>query len=163
MAIFGSLATVRAQCAGLRQFEPAFAYIADVMRPGAAATRLGALAAGESHRVELADGMFAIEQVYLTKPRDGALFESHRRFIDIQVVIAGTEMMAVTDIAQLTVTMPYNGEKDAALYADLAGASKLFFQAGEAAVFFPADGHMPSLSTGSAPVLVRKTVVKVPV
>jgi biofilm protein TabA len=163
MAIFGSLSTLRAQCAGLHYFDQAFAYIDTVIRPGPGAARIQALGAGESNRMELADGMFAIEQVYHTKARADGLFESHRRFIDIQVVLAGEEIMAVADIARLTVRTAYSEEKDAALYGDFAGASVLRFQAGEAAVFFPVDGHMPSVSSGPVAQLVRKTVVKVPV
>lgn len=163
MAIFGSLSTLRAQCAGFRYFDPAFAYLDTVIRPGPGAQRIQALGAGESNRVELADGMFAIEQVYHTKVRTDGLFESHRRFIDVQVVLAGEEIIAVADIARLTVRTPYNEEKDAALYGDFGGASVLQLSAGEAAVFFPVDGHMPSVSSGPATQLVRKTVVKVPV
>ena len=53
--------------------------------------------------------------------------------------------------------------KFALLYGDYAAASQLRFRAGEAAVFFPKDGHMPSLRAGATAQLVRKTVVKVPV
>jgi beta-galactosidase beta subunit len=41
-------------------------------------------------------------------------------------------------------------------------ASVLRLGAGEAAVFFPVDGHMPSIAI-AAPVLVHKSVIKVPV
>ena len=42
------------------------------------------------------------------------------------------------------------------------GGSTLKVGPGGVAVFFPVDGHMPSLADGAA-VVVRKTVVKVPV
>jgi biofilm protein TabA len=41
-------------------------------------------------------------------------------------------------------------------------ASVLRMRAGDVAIFFPADGHMPSLHWRDGG-LVRKTVVKVPV
>ena len=44
-----------------------------------------------------------------------------------------------------------------------AGATLARLEAGDVAVFFPTDVHMPGLRSGAAPVLVRKTVVKVPV
>ncbi len=164
MAIFGSLSTVRAQCRGLAYFDPAFAYLDDLAKTGSPARkRLDALAAGESGRVELADGMFAIEQVYRSKPRAEGFFESHRKYIDIQVVLAGEELMEVAEIGHLPVKTPFDADRDVIIYGDFAGASVLRFRAGEAGVYFPADGHMPGLMGASGSQLVRKTVGKVPV
>lgn len=164
MAIFGSLSTVRAQCRGLSYFDPAFAYLEEVARAGTPARRrLEAIAAGESGRVELANGLFAIEQVYRSKPRPEGFFESHRKYIDIQVVLAGEEFMEVAEIGHLPVKTPYDADRDVIIYADYRGASVLRFQAGEAGVYFPVDGHMPGLMGAGGAQLVRKTVVKVPV
>lgn len=164
MAIFGSLPTVRAQCAGFSNFDAAFAYLDELARAGSEARRrLEALAPGESARIELAGGMYAMEQVYQTKARPDGFFESHRRFIDVQVVLAGEELMEVAEIGRLPVRVDYDETKDVILYRDFAGASVLRFQAGEAGVYFPVDGHMPGLRSGAEPRLVRKTVVKVPV
>lgn len=164
MAIFGSVSTVRSQTSGWAGFAPAFAYLDEVLKAGSAAhKRLGALAAGGSARIDLTDGMFAIEQVYETKARPDGFFESHRRYIDIQVVVTGTEIMEVADIGLLPVRQSYDEERDVIIYGDFPGASVLRFAAGEAAVFLPVDGHMPSLRAAANPVLVRKTVVKVPV
>lgn len=164
MAIFGSLSTVRAQCRGLSYFDPAFAYLEELARAGTPARRrLEAIAEGESGRVELANGLFAIEQVYRSKPRAEGFFESHRKYIDIQVVLAGEEFMEVTEIGHLPVKTAYDADRDVIIYADYRGASVLRFQAGEAGVYFPVDGHMPGLMGASGAQLVRKTVVKVPV
>lgn len=164
MAIFGAISTVREQTQGWAWSAPAFAYLDEVMTAGSAAhRRIMALAAGTSGRIELGDGMYAIEQAYDTRPRAESVFESHRRHHDIQVVVAGEETMAVTDIGRLTVTQPFDAERDVILYADCAEASVLRFSAGEAAVYFPADGHMPCLRVGAAAGLVHKTVIKVPV
>lgn len=133
-------------------------------KPGSPARkRLEALGAGESGRVELPGGMFAIEQVYRSKPRSEGFFESHRKFIDIQVVLAGEELMEVAEIGHLPVKTPYDADRDVIIYADHAGASVLRFQAGEAGVYFPVDGHMPGLMGAGGAQVVRKTVVKVPV
>ena len=163
MAIFGSVSTVRAQCAGLRYFDAAFAYLDELARTGSESRRrLEALAAGESARVELAGGMYAMEQVYLTKARPDGFFESHRKYIDIQVVVSGEELMEVAEIGLLPVRVGYDADKDVILYSDFGAASVLRFRAGEAGVYFPVDGHMPGLRAGPDARLVRKTVVKVP-
>jgi|LauGreDrversion4_2_1035121.scaffolds.fasta_scaffold05655_11 biofilm protein TabA len=164
MAILGSLETVRAQSPRSAAFAAAFVYVQDVLREGSAAhARLLAVEPGKSARVELGDGVFAVEQSYLTKPRAEGFFESHRRHIDVQVVVTGGEAIEVIDAARSAVQVPYDAERDFTHHADAAGATLARLEAGDVAVFFPTDVHMPGLRSGAAPVLVRKTVVKVPV
>ncbi len=163
MAIFGPLAVVKAQCPDHARFRRAFAYVDEMLQAGSAARRrIEALGAGSSEKIELADGVFAIEQVYLSKPRAEGFFESHRKYIDVQVIVEGEELMEVEDIAQLVVAEAYDAERDFIKYAATPAASVLRMRAGDGAIFHPADGHMPSLQW-RGPVLVRKTVVKVPV
>ncbi|QYM79953.1 YhcH/YjgK/YiaL family protein [Horticoccus luteus] len=165
MALFGSRATLRDQTADRPEaFAAAFSYLEEVFRPGSpAAARLAALAAGETKRVELSDGAFALEQAYWTKAREDGFFESHRRYIDVQVVVAGHEAMEVVDLSRVEQTAPYDAERDFIKHGEQVQASRLMLGEGEAAVFFPADVHMPSLRSGADPQLVRKSVVKVPV
>jgi biofilm protein TabA len=163
MAVFGSLSTVRAQLASNAAFAAAFAYLDELSPPGSPVlARLLALPVGESQRLDLAQGVFALEQAYLTKERSVARMESHLQYVDIQVVVAGTEAMAVTDVRHCTVTENLTPAKDLIFYQDVPAASLLWFTAGEAAVFHPADAHMPGLAVGT-PAVVRKVVLKVPV
>ncbi len=163
MALFGSLATVRFQLAHAAYFEAAFAYLDEVMRPGSAGfKRILGIEAGKTERVELSGGSFALEQAYLTKPRDQGFFESHRAYIDLQVIVSGEELMEVADVAKLAVDEDFTPGKDLIKYRMFDGASVVRVGAGEAAVFFPVDGHMPTLAV-KAPVLLHKTVIKVPV
>lgn len=163
MALFGSLSTVRSQLAPSRAFEAAFAYVERALTPGSEeARRIAAVPEGKTERIELGEGVFALEQAYVAKPAASGKWEAHERFIDVQVVVEGRELMGVVEVSRLTLTEDYRAERDLMFYAPLEGGSTLRVAAGEAAVFFPADGHMPSLADGE-PALVRKTVVKVPV
>ena len=163
MAIFGPFSTMQAQLRADPRFYMAFAYVAEVLQPGSvAARRIGGITSGITERIELAGGAFALEQVYPPKARAEAFFESHRKYIDVQVIVAGAELMEVEDITRLIVSAPYDPERDLLKYADTASAAVLRMRTGDAAVFFPEDGHMPSLHWRD-PGLVRKTVVKVPV
>lgn len=162
MAVFGSLSTVRAQLANDPRFKAAFDYVAEALNPASAVhARIGAVAVGATDRHELAGGSFALEQVYLSKPRAEAFIESHRKYIDVQVVVAGEEIQEVVDIAKLTVDAPYNPERDLIKYLDFKDTSLLSARDGLVGIYFPVDGHI-SRAVGPA-VLVRKTVVKVPV
>jgi biofilm protein TabA len=163
MALFGSLATLRAQLAHGAPFQAAFRYLDAIsVEGGADRARLLAVQTGKTERVELAGGAFALEQAYLTKPRAQAFFESHRAYIDVQVIVSGEELLEVADVSKLTVSEDLRPAKDLIKYRMYDAASVLRLGAGEAAVFFPVDGHMPSVAV-QAPGLVRKTVIKVPV
>lgn len=164
MACFGSLVRVREQLAGLVAFGPVMSYLDELLRSDSAATaRIRAVAPGETRRVELAGGAFALEQAYLTKQRSDGFFESHQRYIDVQIVIEGEETMEVTDIGRVSVTQPWDSERDLTIHGDTSSASLLRMWPLEAAVFHPADVHMPGLCGTAGPALVRKTVLKVPV
>ena len=163
MAIFGSFSTVRQQLASDARFTAAMAYAAEALQSGSAvAQRIAGVAQGATEKTELSDGSFALEQAYLPRARPDGFFESHRKYIDVQVIVEGEELMEVAEVARLTVSDPYLLERDLIKYADLADASVLRMKMGDVAVFFPEDGHMPSLRW-RGPGLARKTVVKVPV
>jgi uncharacterized protein, YhcH/YjgK/YiaL family len=163
MALFGSLSTVRAQLASSPAFDIAFDYVARALTPGSPeAARIAAVPVGRTDRVELGEGVFALEQAYETKPVAEGKWEAHERMIDVQVVVSGRELMGVIEVSGLALTEDYRAERDLMFFAPSEGGSTLRVGAGGVAVFFPADGHMPSLADG-APEVVRKTVVKVPV
>lgn len=164
MALLGSLSTIRAQAAQMKIFAASFDYLDELFRAGSpAALRLRSAAEGKTQRIDLAGGAFALEQVYHAKARADGFFESHRKYIDVQVVVEGEEVMELAEISRLPVKQAYDAERDVIIYGDYTGASVLRFGAGEAAIFFPVDGHMPALRPGAAANLVRKTVIKVPV
>ncbi len=163
MALTGSLAAVRAQTPPSPGFATAFSYLEDLLRESSPArARLRGIAPGKSERIELGHGVFAMEQVYDAKARADGFFESHLKYIDVQVVVEGEEVIEVIDVSRIVVKQVYNADRDLITYEDAAKASRLHVPAGEAAVFFPVDVHMPCLRPGEAPALVRKTVVKVP-
>ncbi len=165
MAITGPFATVvRSQLSAHPRFASVLRYVEEALTEDSAVRRriLG-VAAGVTERVELEGGAFALEQAYQTKPRAEGFFESHRRYIDVQVIVSGEELMEVEEVRSLQLTEDHTAERDLLKYADTSRAARLVFTAGDVAVFFPADGHMPSLRVGSTPTLVHKTVVKVPV
>jgi len=165
MAIFGTIQTVRAQTKGRdKNYTVAFDYIAKCAKPGSAAhTLVHNLAPGDSGRVELGGGAFALPQAYMTKaPRESGFFESHLAYVDVQAVISGEEIIEVADTAALQVTENHTPEKDLIKYAMHNTASRLRLRAGDLAVLDPSDAHMPCIAVGE-PLLVRKVVIKIPV
>lgn len=163
MAIFGSISALQTQL-GERPHLPAlFQYLEDLLHPrGAAHERLIQMRDGDVARIELASGAFAMEQAYQTKASSSVRWESHRAYIDIQVVVVGEEYMEVADVSRLRVAEDLSSEKDVLFYFPSERESMLKVSGGAGGVFFPVDAHRPSLAV-DAPVSVRKTVIKVPV
>jgi biofilm protein TabA len=116
--------------------------------------------AAAAGRYELEGGAYALVQEYETKPAEGTPFEAHRRYIDIQALISGDEIIYYANTEQLR-PGNYLSEKD---YIGLEGSgSALAVHAGEFAIFFPQDAHLPSRVTSAGPTPVKKVVVKIPV
>jgi len=108
--------------------------------------------------------LFAGVDVYNTKSRDTAKLETHRKYVDIQVLLSGAEIIEVYPRSELIVNEPYIPEKDAEFYHIPAeSASKMLLTPGRFLVFFPDDAHMPCLNSGNMSQSVKKVVIKVAV
>ena len=146
------------------RFKAALRYVAELLDPHSAAWhRVNQIASGVTERVELEGGAFALEQVYQARPRAEVFLESHRKYIDVQVIVSGAERMEVQDITRLSESQAYLEERDLIKYVDSTDTSHLAMTLGNVAIFFPSDGHLSALLPTVGPVLVRKSVVKVPV
>jgi biofilm protein TabA len=109
------------------------------------------------------DEIFALVQRYETKPLASALFEAHRRYIDVQFVHTGRETILWAPLAAMREeTMGYDPAKEAALFKLVLEATPLQLCAGYFAVLFPEDAHAPCVVWGEAGE-VFKVVVKVAV
>lgn len=162
MAVFGSLQAVRSQLAQSERFAPALACVEQCLRDGSQARRrLFELAPGETQRLELEGGAFALLQVYLTRPEQDCRWETHKVYADVQALVFGQELMETADAGRLELQEDLTPDKDVVFYRPFRQGSALRLSPGAAAVFFPADGHRGCIAL-DAPELVRKVVVKVP-
>ncbi len=105
------------------------------------------------------DDAFALVQQIETRPADECMFESHREYIDIQYILADDETIGYSQIEKLTPVNEYEEPKDARLYTGTGDMVTL--GAGEFAVFFPQDGHMPGVSPAGEYGVSKKVVLKV--
>jgi len=107
------------------------------------------------------DALFAGIDCYETKARDDAKIETHRKYVDIQVLLSGTEVIEIFPKKGLTVSEPYIPERDVEFYQVPGEAPvKLTLTLGQFVVFFPEDAHMPCLMNGNSAQPVQKVVVK---
>ena len=118
-------------------------------------TDLDSLPSGK-HDIE-GDTIFALVQEYQTKPLEDCKLESHKKYIDIQYVIRGEEMMGVTTQNNQKI-IEVNEEKDYTFYEGT--TSLVLVSKGMFTIFFPDDLHQPCVQTESA-AEVKKVVIKV--
>lgn len=115
-------------------------------------------------RIIQGDDLFAGIDCYDTKAREAAKLETHRKYIDIQVLLSGTEVIEIFPKHELSVSEPYDLSRDAEFYQVPPKAhAKVTLKPGQFLVFFPDDAHMPCLMAGDSPEPVKKVVVKVAV
>ena len=121
---------------------------------------LGALAVGR-YDIDGAD-VYALVQEYGSKAPENGLWEAHRQYIDLQYVASGEESIGFVHLSR-TVPGEYDAAKDfLPLQAECDFKIKLV--AGDFAVLFPHDAHMPCMSIEPAkPSQVRKIVIKIKV
>lgn len=133
--------------------HPLFARAFDFLR----GTDLLALAPGK-HAVAGED-LFAIVEHCAGRTRAQAKLESHRRYIDIQLVLEGVDEMGWKPLAQCSQPLgEFDGARDIRFYDD-APSSWVATPAGSFCMFFPDDAHAPLVSDG----MVRKVIMKIAV
>jgi YhcH/YjgK/YiaL family protein len=105
--------------------------------------------------------VYLLVQQYRTKDVTGGQFEAHRDYIDIQYVARGREQIGVGPVDGLRIAKPYDPAVDCALYELPDTPAMISLAAGQFAVLFPQDGHLPCRHPADGPCEVTKIVVKV--
>ncbi len=105
--------------------------------------------------------LIAIVQRYQPKPLADAVWETHRKYVDVQYVFQGAERIGYAPLVEGTpLVRPYDEEADVELH----NVEGDFFElsAGSFAVFGPRDIHAPGLAPARSPIDLRvhKVVVK---
>lgn len=114
----------------------------------------------EVGRYELeSDKLFALVQEYTTTQSEELLWEAHKRYIDIQYVLSGQEIIEWSNIDLMPEGTPYNSEKDTYKCSSVDG-SPITMHTGYFAIFFPQDLHKPCCKA-AIPSVVKKIVVKI--
>ena len=116
---------------------------------------------------QLADGKYEIdgEKVYASistetgKGRDDGRLETHKKYIDVQFCLEGTDLIGWKPADETLETVEeYNVEKDIAFFGN--EPEEYFTISGNTfCILFPNDAHAPLSGTGN----LRKIVVKIEV
>jgi len=146
--IVDELKNARKYCSINHAFEKAFMFLER--------NDLSKMADGK-YEIE-GDGIYASLSRYDTKSSEKSLWEAHKKYIDIHLVVSGVERIGYSQQERLMSSQDYNDEKDVML---LAGTGDFVtIKPGMFAIFFAGEAHMPGtiIDTSQA---VTKVVIKV--
>ena len=102
----------------------------------------------EIGRTDIEDDMlFYIVSEYRTKDIKLCKLEGHKKFIDIQYVFCGDEMIGYTPIDNHKTMEKYNSNFDVQFYTG--DVSLLHLNQGIFSIFYPDDLHMPGIKGNS--------------
>lgn len=131
------------------EFEKAFAFL-----------RRDDLAELPADRYQIeGDRLFCMISKGPGRSRSEAKLEAHRKYVDIQYVIAGTDEMGFKPAADCKmIDTDYDADKDIMFFKDQPD-SWTPVPAGSFVIFFPQDAHAPLVSEGE----IHKAVLKIAV
>lgn len=134
-----------------KNFKPAFDFIQKAMQENLAPGR---------YEID-GDALFASIQEYETHPAEGAKFEGHRKYIDLQFIVSGKERMDMIGIEKAEILTDYDAAIEAGFFAAKETPASAIFKTGDFAVFFPQDLHSPGIQADGTPSKMKKIIVKI--
>lgn len=115
----------------------------------------------ETGRMDLIpDRVYLLVQELDTDYEANRLWESHDRFLDIQILVTGEERYGFAAVDELAVEVPYDTAKDITRYKKECEGLWFDLKPSMFCIFYPGEGHKPCCST-KEPMRIKKAVFKV--
>lgn len=101
---------------------------------------------------------------YYTKNHKEKKYEGHKKYVDIQIMLIGNEIISILPDNELEIDIPYSEEKDIQFYFEdkVNNVSNIKLSEGEFIIIYPGQAHKPGIELNK-PEYVKKMVLKVPV
>ncbi len=106
--------------------------------------------------------IFYLVQRYATVGIEEGNLEAHKRFIDLQYVANGQEILGYAPTDNLEIATPYDEDKDCILYKVPQQMTPVYLSEGAFCILWPGDTHLPGRSVDGRDD-VCKIVVKIPI
>ena len=114
----------------------------------------------ELGRYDIDEDNYFVISSYMTKDETDCKLESHKKYIDVQMLLDGQEKIKVADISLFKVKDEYNEEPDCMFYYSGEWLKDNILVPGKYLIFYPNDAHMPGIMVDS-PSKVKKIVIKI--
>ena len=98
---------------------------------------------------------------YKTKLEAEAELESHRKYVDIQIIVKGEELMDIADISRLTIKANYNLKDDVMFWNITERMARITLRAGDYIILYPENAHRGAIRIREGNTEVLKIVGKV--
>lgn len=99
---------------------------------------------------------------YTTKDISEAIFEAHKKYIDIQFTLSGEEGIGWMPESMVRPKTDYDPEKDAGFYdVNISEVNIIHNVPGQFMVLFPGEVHGAGIYLHKKPITVKKCVVKI--
>lgn len=112
-------------------------------------------------RYEAEHGIYAMVQAGKTSDISSDRLETHEKYLDVQIVLAGREIFEWEEASGLEEEAPYDPETDFKFYRG--GGKKIPAAAGMFYILFPQDAHKCRGKVQADGDTYRKIVLKLPV
>ena len=96
-----------------------------------------------------------------TELREKRRSEIHHKYLDVQLILEGTETFGYSDYPLLSIEDDYLAEKDIAFSNDVKDEQFVTLKAGEFIIFTPKQPHRPLVAVDDKPAAVKKLIIKV--
>ena len=96
-----------------------------------------------------------------TESREKRRSEIHHKYLDVQLILEGTETFGYSDYPLLSIEDDYLAEKDIAFSNDVKDEQFVTLEAGEFIIFTPKQPHRPLVAVDDKPAAVKKLIIKV--
>lgn len=124
---------------------------------------------GTGDLAALADGKHPLATGFIhvmtttSRLRSECLYECHRHYCDVQMVLQGQEWLFNTETLDLTPSSPFDEQADIGFFTSAPEeAARVTLRPGLFALLFPWDAHLPAIAPNDVPAELRKCVAKIP-
>jgi YhcH/YjgK/YiaL family protein len=115
----------------------------------------------ENGKIEIDNDLFVDISNYHTIPADSGKLESHKKYIDIQILLHGYEKIGWSPVSHLSLNTEYDENRDIMFYNTPDNfINFMTLTPGLFMIFYPDDAHMPQIAVNS-PAMVKKAVFKI--
>ena len=96
-----------------------------------------------------------------TELKENRRSEIHHKYLDVQLILEGTETFGYSEYPLLSIEDDYLEKKDIAFSNDVQDEQFVTLEAGEFIIFNPKQPHRPLVAVNDKPAAVKKLIIKV--
>lgn len=87
------------------------------------------------------DNFYYFTQSYIIKCAREYQFESHKKYVEIQIIVKGTETIDLADISRLTLIKKYQTDKDVMFWSIPEKMAHVTLREGDSIILYPENAH----------------------